>query len=133
MSSSKSPSPSELWNLRQQLAHGRSGSSATAFQVGNVFYEVLFSGINLQNAVANYFYFGAAVSTLVLGSIALMISCELFFAIEELSEALKCELAERLRCYFRMIRYLYMCSLLTWVFSMLFSSEVPRGTVFGSS
>ena len=53
-----------------------------------------------------------------------MISCELFFSIEELSDGLKCVLAERLTIHFRLIRILYMASLISWLCSMFFSSEV---------
>lgn len=113
-----------LCKVRQMLAHAKLGSSSTAFQVGNVFYEVLFSGVNLHDPAANFAYFGFAVTTLVLGSIALMISCELFFSIEELSDSLKCVLAERLTIHFRLIRILYMASLISWLCSMFFSSEV---------
>ena len=113
-----------LCKVRQMLAHAKLGSSSTAFQVGNVFYEVLFSGVNLHDPAANFAYFGFAVTTLVLGSIALMISCELFFSIEELSDGLKCVLAERLTIHFRLIRILYMASLISWLCSMFFSSEV---------
>lgn len=134
VSASKAPSHMELCQLRQLLAHARSGSGATAFQVSNVFYEVLFSGINLSNELANYFYFGCAVSTLVLGSVALMISCELFFAIEELeTDAKKWQLAQRLRLHSRMIRYLYMSSLICWLCSMCFSSEVKYPKLWWAS
>lgn len=126
------PSP-ELCKVRQMLAHAKSGSSSTAFQVGNVFYEVLFSGVNLQNPAVNFAYFGFAVATLVLGSIALMISCELFFSIEELSDSLKCMLAERLTIHFRLIRILYMASLMSWLCSMFFSSEVKYPELWWAS
>ena len=120
----------DLCKVKQMLAHAKSGSSSTAFQVGNVFYEVLFSGVNLRDPAANFAYFGFAVTTLVLGSIALMISCELFFSIEELSDRLKCQLAERLTTHFRLIRILYMASLMSWLCSMFFSSEAGEICVF---
>jgi len=123
----------ELRKVRRMMAHAKSGSSATAFQVGNVFYEVLFSGINLKVPAANFAYFGFAVTTLVLGSVALMISCELFFSIEELSDHLKCVLAERLTLHFRLIRMLYMASLITWLCSMFFSSEVKYPEIWWAS
>ncbi|CAL1156249.1 unnamed protein product [Cladocopium goreaui] len=122
-----------LCKVRQMLAHAKLGSSSTAFQVGNVFYEVLFSGVNLHDPAANFAYFGFAVTTLVLGSIALMISCELFFSIEELSDGLKCVLAERLTIHFRLIRILYMASLISWLCSMFFSSEVKYPELWWAS
>jgi len=132
-SDAQEPAGPELCKVRQMLANAKSGSSSTAFQVGNVFYEVLFSGVNLQDPVANFAYFGFAVTTLVLGSIALMISCELFFAIEELSDSLKCALAARLTTHFRLIRILYMASLTTWLCSMFFSSQVKYPELWWAS
>ncbi|CAE7938398.1 unnamed protein product [Symbiodinium necroappetens] len=111
----------------------RSGSTSTAFQVGNVFYEVLFSGTNLWAPVANYAYFGLSVSTLVLGSIALMIASEILFRIEELPSKQQGRLVEKLTRHFRLIRVLYMASLLSWLCSMLFSSVVKYPKLWWAS
>eukprot|EP00439_Symbiodinium_sp_Y106_P016003 s2504_g2.t1 len=120
-------------SVKKLLASARSGSTSTAFQVGNVFYEVLFSGTNLWSPVANYAYFGLSVSTLVLGSIALMIASEILFRIEELPSKLQGRLVEKLTRHFRLIRVLYMASLLSWLCSMLFSSVVKYPKLWWAS
>mmetsp|Transcript_45537 Transcript_45537/g.106465 ORF Transcript_45537/g.106465 Transcript_45537/m.106465 type:complete len:902 (-) Transcript_45537:45-2750(-) len=120
-------------SVKKLLASARSGSSSTAFQVGNVFYEVLFSGTNLSNPLANYAYFGLSVTTLVLGSIALMIASEILFRIEELPGKLQSSLVQKLTRHFRSIRLLYIASLLSWLCSMLFSSEVKYPKLWWAS
>lgn len=120
-------------SVKKLFASARSGSTSTAFQVGNVFYEVLFSGTNLWAPVANYAYFGLSVSTLVLGSIALMIASEILFRIEELPSKQQGRLVEKLTRHFRLIRVLYMASLLSWLCSMLFSSVVKYPKLWWAS
>ncbi|OLQ06293.1 hypothetical protein AK812_SmicGene10410 [Symbiodinium microadriaticum] len=70
---------------------------------------------------------------LVLGSIALMIASEILFRIEELPSKQQGRLVEKLTRHFRLIRVLYMASLLSWLCSMLFSSVVKYPKLWWAS
>jgi hypothetical protein len=70
-------------------------ADATAFQAGNVFYEILFSAISLKSSAANYAYFTLSVLTLVLGSVSIATATQLSFWIAELPAAKKALFAVR--------------------------------------
>merc|ERR1712150_458943 len=64
-------------------------SAATAFQVGNVFYEILFAAAMPEDNVTTFCYFGLAMPTLGLGIVNVIIASHLSYVFTTLPTAEK--------------------------------------------
>jgi len=102
-------------------------SNAMTFQTGNVFYEILFSAIGMNESL-DYLYFGLSAVTLVLGCVGLVAASILLFWGNAVRASCRQHLVTQwldetwhlqgcLKC-------VYTTSLLTWEGAMLFSSSV---------
>eukprot|EP00931_Biecheleriopsis_adriatica_P065249 TRINITY_DN39839_c0_g1_i1.p1 TRINITY_DN39839_c0_g1~~TRINITY_DN39839_c0_g1_i1.p1 ORF type:complete len:957 (+),score=106.02 TRINITY_DN39839_c0_g1_i1:46-2916(+) len=112
------------WGMYQKSLNGV--ADAAVFQTGNVFYEILFSALGMKN-VADYAYFAFSVLTLTLGAITIAVASTLLVWGNEL-QIQSLGLAEVFVSDTwqtqRILNWLYMGSLYSWLFAMLFSSAV---------
>jgi len=117
-------------------------SAATSFQVGNVFYEILFATANPTDKFFTWAYFGLAMPTLGLGLgvVNVVIASQMCYVLEILPTTQKKSLfGLRMRGWQNALIAMYTTSLLTWFGHFGFSARLklpdlqwyPVGLVIG--
>ena len=106
-------------------------ADATTFQAGNVFYEILFGQVNLDNMSISYAYFGLSVVTLVCATVSIACASLISYWINHLpTHHKKAHFAYTFRKYEKLLTVAFVLSIYAWLFAMFCSSGVKYDQVW---
>lgn len=112
-------------NWSAALASNKICVVATTFQVGNVFYEILFGAVNERKEFLDWCYFGLAVVSFVLGVIGVAVSSYQSHAIHTLSTTdERAIFAFETHKFNYVLTVLYALSLFAWLLHFCISASI---------
>jgi len=116
------------FSWRQSMDEYRIRASATSFQLGNVFYIVLFGAVNESHWLATWAFFAFAVITFGLGVVTVVIATftlSVFYEFE--TPEARALLGLRTAHIQTFLTYTYGASLLTWLLHFVFQGLMTGG------